>query len=314
MATYVGDLITEVRRDTSNTDSSSTSGISDEDFLRYMNFAQRRLQGLLHQRNVTCFRNQEDISMVASQANYSVDDNVYLGESIVDVQYSRTGNETDFYEIREISESNRNFQSDDGVKAYTRRAGQIYLSPIPATASGTLRVTYDRAMDSLDLRRGDIDIITVVTGVITADTISLDITDDDDTRVDGVADKYLGIVDKDGVVQAYNIPYTSYHTASGNFTHVAHTITTSNTPAVGDYVTVGKYTSTHLQILDNPSVERYLQLYCAVKIFRRDSNDDANEAARELAAVEKEILDTYQAASKDESEIQIDDPDLYYLR
>ena len=36
---------------------------------------------------------------------FCIDDNVYLRESIVDVKYSPTSQESDFREIREIAES-----------------------------------------------------------------------------------------------------------------------------------------------------------------------------------------------------------------
>ena len=88
MATYVGDLIDEVRRDTENEDSSATVGIDTEDFLRYMNYGLQRLQGLLVANNVTIFRRAVDISVVADTAEYSVPDKVYLGECVVDVGQS----------------------------------------------------------------------------------------------------------------------------------------------------------------------------------------------------------------------------------
>jgi hypothetical protein len=313
MSTYVGDLITEVRRDTENVDSSSTTGIDTEDFLRYMNYGLQRLQARIIQNNSTVFRKQHDFSIAADTSTYTIPDNVYLQESVIDVQYSRDGQETNFRELPEIGESYRNTASGGFVKAYTRRAGSIIVSPVPTEATGTLRVIYDRGVDRLEIRRGDVDGITVSSGTVTADTISLDATDDDADKIAERTPGHLSIVDRDGIGQVYAVPFTAYNSTTGDFTHSATAVESGKTPATGHYCTLGKYSSTHIHVLDSPDIERYVQLYCAVKIFRRDSSADAQEASRELAAVEKEIIETYAMMQKDEGNIQISDPDILFM-
>lgn len=316
MGIYVGDLITEVRRDTDNVSFSATSGISTEDFLRQMNYARQRLQALLIQHNCTLFRRSVDFNVTATQDAYIITDNVYLKESIVNVKYSRTGQEADFVDLREIGESYRSFDTSSSIAAYSRRGGSIIVSPIPNVTQGKLRVVYDRALDMLDIRRGTIDAQTQAGGSLSANTLSLDIGSDDDARITGstsATDKYFCCVNKDGIVSVYNVAYTAYATGTGNFTHEAKAVESGATLAVGDFVTIGQYRTTHNTIIDSPSVERYLQLYCAVKIFRRDSSSDSIEAARELKAVEDEIVETFQGITKDESDIQISDPDVLLL-
>lgn len=313
MATYVGDLITEVRRDTDNTSFSSTSGISTEDFLRYMNFALMRLQAVLIQQNSTLFRKKIDIPLVAGQNSYSISDNVYLKESIINIMYSSDGQEANYRNLPEIGESYISYDTAEFIAAYARRGGTILTSSIPQDSQGKLRVTYDRALDRLDIRRGTIDGITVATSAITANTISIDVNSDDDTRISGVSDKYICVVNKDGVVGAYNIAYTAYNTGTGNFTHETKSVESGQTPAIGDYVTVGRYTTTHLSLLDSPSVERYLQLYAAHKIFKRDSSTDALEAKQELLDIEQELIEAYQQIQNDDQEIQISDRGIMLL-
>lgn len=317
MSTYVGDLITEVRRDTDNTDVSVDSsgnlqaGISTEDFLRYFNFALMRLQGLIIQRNTSLFRRSQDISLVAGQAQYTIDDNVFLKESIVDVKYSPDGQENNYQELKEMGESYRSYSPSYGIVGYTRRQGSIFLTAPPSASTGKLRVVYYRAVDRLDLRRGAIDAITFSGGSVSANTVSLDIatvSDESKARLGSIGDKYFGIVDKDGIVQAYSLPYTVYNTGTGTFTHSAKAAETGMTPAIGQYLTLGKYSTTHLQELDSLQVERYMQLYAAIKIFRRDSSSDEMGVAKEFAAVEQEILETFQILGGDEGEIQIADP------
>lgn len=307
MGRYIGELIEEVRRDAENED---TSSISSEDFLRYFNYGQQELQALILAEKATIFQEVVDIDLVVNQAEYTIPDNVWLGESIVDVKVSQSSDERDLVEIREISESRRSF--DTGApKAYTRRAGKIYLTPVPDRSQGFLRVVYERELDSLDLRRGTIEAVTVAAGSITANTLDLDVATDDATRLGAVADKYLCVCDKDGAPTAYNIPFTSYNSSSGLFTHLIHALGTGEAVAVGDYVTVGKYSTTHLTKLNSKIVERYLQLYVGLKIFRRDSNNDASEQADELASLKKQIVESYQSIREDEGEIQIDDPSFF---
>lgn len=317
MANYVGELITEVRRDTDNTDftvdgtGALTSGISTEDFLRYMNFGLMRLQGLIIQQNSSLFRRSQDFNVTAGQQQYTITDNVFLKESLIDVQYSPTGLEQDFREIREVGESYRWSSTSSFIHSYFRRSGSLHVSPVPATTQGKLRVLYYRALDRLDIRRGQLTAVTVAGGIITANTLTANTGTDDSGKLFGMTDQYICLCTKDGVSKTYNIPFTVYNPGSGLFTHPAFTLGTGETAAIGDYITAGKYTTTHLSELDSPNIERYLQLYTMVKIFRRDSSNDSGEAARELAAVEEEILQSYQGIQTDEGNIQISDKYLF---
>lgn len=315
MAIYIGDLITEVRNDTENEDFSGTEGISTEDFLRYMNYGLFRLQGLLVQNNTTLFRRRVDLSVLPNQADYEISDHVYLKENLHGVHYSQDGNEANFREIREIADSYQNFNKGSSVNSYIRRGGKLILSPLPSVGSpnALLRVAYDRQLDRLDLRRGQVTDVTITAGVVDADTLELDTATDDPDRINGRTDKYLCVCDKNGNVKAYNIPYTLYDDGTGAFTHASHTLATGETIDVGDYVTVGKYTNTHEVVIDRPDLERYLQLYAVIKIFGRDSSNDMQDAKDEFRAVEQEIVESFRMIIKDEGNIQISDRDILIL-
>lgn len=317
MSRYVGDLITEVRRDSENESFSSDGvdnyGILTEDFLRFFNFALQRLQSKLIVANTTLFRRSKDIDIVGNQSEYSVSDNVYLGESIVDMRYSPSTEEQDLREIPEIADSNLYYGTAGYVSGYLRRQGKFFLSPIPASSQGFIRASYERQIDQLDLRRGIITAVTVGSGIITTNTITISMSSDDADRISGVTDKYLCVCDKDGNVKAYNIPYTSYNSGTGVFTHAAHTLGTGESIAIGDYITVGKYTTTHIIEIPHPSVERYAQTYAAMKITRKDSNADSELFAKEFNTIEDELIDAYGSSSKDEWEINVSNPDILLL-
>jgi len=304
---YVGDQITVVRRDTRNEDvptAASQVGIETADILRYLNYAQERLQSLILVSSPQTFQAEKIISLVIDQEAYTISDRVFAGERIVNVEYSPTGDISNYYEIFERALSYRNTYNQTNPTFYIRRNGQILLNPIPNQATGKIRVTYERQLDTTDIRRGQIDVITLSSTQLTA--LTLDIATDDDVALE--AAQYLCINDKYGTVKMYNIPITSYNDTTGVVTLPAFTFASGETGAVDNYVTVGQYTTTHSKLHD--ICERYLETYAAMKVFKRDSSSDAADFARDLDAMESDIIRTYQEADKDEKDIQISNESL----
>lgn len=306
---YVGDQITDVRRDTNNSDFSSTTGIDTEDVLRYVNWGQDQIFALVLQTNPNVFQAEEIISLVANQESYVLTGNVYLGERIVNVEFSPTGQVRDYYKIYESPISNRNTYPQHYPLYYTRRNGAIYLIPAPSASSGTLRVVYERALDKLDIRRGQITNRIIAGSSLTS--LTLNTGSDDPTRLQSTPN-YLCVSDAFGNVTAYNISYTSYDSGTGAVTLSggAHTLASGESVSVGSYVTVGRYTTTHSKLKD--PCERFLELYAASKLYERDSRGatNRNSILSEMDGVKIEILNSYQMPDKDEHEIQISNRDL----
>jgi hypothetical protein len=210
---YVGDLITEVRRDTRNEDVPTTGsdvGISTEDFLRYVNFAQEKCQAIAISAKSTKFQAVKEISLAASTIEYSIQDRVYLDEHILNVEYSHSGLARDYYEIREETLSRR-VDYPGNPTFYIRKGGGILLCPVYDASGGKVRVTYERAVDTLDLRRGQITSSLLAGGFLAALTLDPD-TDDADALSRA---QYLCINDSFGNVLMYNIPVESYNTSTG---------------------------------------------------------------------------------------------------
>lgn len=284
-------------------DASATTGISTEDFLRYYNWAQERIFALILEKNPNSFQGEKIIDIVANQEAYTIPDNVYLGERIVNVEYSPTGDARDYYKIFEASISFRDTYPQNYAFNYIRRNGQILLRPMPSAGGDKLRVVYERMIDRLDTRRGTVTARTLSATQLTA--LTIDIATDDPTQISGVADKYLCVCNKDGVVQMYNIPYTSYDNTTGVFTLPAFTFQTGETVAVGDYITVGQYTTTHSALRN--ICEKYLAAYCNWTILGRDAATAAKAKYFEstLQLIEEEIERAYLDPDKDEHQIQI---------
>jgi hypothetical protein len=307
LGTYVGDAITAIRRDTRNLDTYSASnqtGISDEDFLRYYNFAQERIYSLIVNTKAKVFLTEEEFTIDGSES-YSLTGNVYLKSSISDVKFSHSGEDKDYREIRERDMSYRDFNESSYAKFYSRKNNEIFLSPRVTNTSAKLLVTHRRMIDRVDTRRGQVTARTLSATQLTALTLN---TSSDDATALGSA-QILCVCNKYGVPQMINIPITSYDSGTGVVTLDAYTFAAGETVAVGDYVTIGEFTRTHTEL--PRSVERYLELYTAEKIFGRDSNNDIADIREERIEVEKEIIQSYAMnAVDDEIDIQIDDPEL----
>jgi hypothetical protein len=313
---YVGDQITQCRRDTNNTD---TTAISTEDFLRYLNFGQESLQAIILQSQSQKYQSEQVISIVGNQDAYSIADNVYMGDRIVNVEYSFTGIARDYHKIYERSLSYRSTYPLSYITSYVRRSGQILVQPMPLASQGLLRVTYERAIDRLEPRRGVVSASTIsgsfaITSLTinTADVNYPPVTADINAMI--LTNPYICVSDLNGTVLAYNIPVSGYNPGSGVFTITGgtYTITQPTTPTApaGSYITFGKYSTTHPAV-DSAS-ERYLAAYCNWKILGRDAASEGKAKIWEadLVTIKGEIMKSYSETDHDEDEVQISNPDL----
>jgi len=287
---YSADLITRVREHTLNTGNTATSGIKDSHFLNYLNDAQDRLESLIHQANAFVLETQSTSSIVAAQRAYPLPSDIVLKNKALLVEFSSTGNAKDYHPLRKVSFRQLSTTQVDYPSTYSILNGSVYVSPVPQTATGSLRFTYTRKLDDMDLRRGTITVATDSGTAITALTLST--TGDDVTALD--ANTYLCVNDRDGAVTMYNIRYDSYDDATGivTLTGGSFTYATGESAAVGDYVTTGPYTTTHSDL--NDLCERYLVKYCQMEILStEDSSADFAQAQAMLSAMETEIIDAY---------------------
>jgi len=293
---YVADLITRVREHTLNTGNTATSGILDSHFLNYLNDAQDRLVSLIHQTGSNLFETQTEISLVGAQRTYSIPVAAVLKNRVKLVEISSTGNVKDYVPLRK--ESFRQLINDqiDFPVSYSLVNGSIYLSPVPQTSTGKIRVTYTRRLDALDIRRGSVASKTDSGTQITA--LTLNTSDDDTTAL--AASTYLCVCDRDGAVTMYNLRYDSYNSTTGvvTLTGAAFTYATGETIAVGDFVTTQPYSTTHSDLDD--LAERYLVKYAVMEILSiEDSSADFAQAQQILNAMEQELVAAYHPDGDD---------------
>lgn len=299
-------LITAARTiSRNNANADGTLSISDNEVIQYLNDAQDRMQNLISARkNVAkIFVTQQIISVVANQEAYSIPDRVLLNKQIENVEFSATGSLSDYVRLEKLNFINRDTNTSSYPQGYFKRGGQIFLQPTPSTSTGTIRVTYERDLDDLDIPRAGITTITSGTATQFA-TITLDATANTyETTTPGFSTiQYVSIVDALGARKCFNILVGGYVTAT-------NILTPSPTPfiysaldsalATTDVVVFNKYTTTFSQLPD--SCERYLIHSAAAELLHRDSSEDYSREKDNVSEMEEDIL---KALASQTSEVQ----------
>jgi hypothetical protein len=291
-------LLTQIRlisRNVANQD--GTYSITDDEVLQYVNDAQDRLQNLLSAtKNIAkIFCTDQIISVVANQEAYTISDRVLLNKQIEYVEFSATGLVGDYIRLEKLNLFNRDTNTTTYPHGYFKRGNQLLLQPTPSTAQGSLRISYERELDDLDVTRGR------VNGAPVAKVIDLTHTTGAPTLADEalfINGNYICISDSAGNVMLRNGLIDSYAAGTDALTLVADVLTY----CVGSYVlanladgfmTLGRYTTNISKLPD--ACERYLVHYAVAEIFKKDSSQDYDRQAGLVATMEEDILDAMSA-------------------
>lgn len=307
MYRYIGDILTQIRRDTNNLSEaivvSSSEGIQDVDFVRGFNRAQNRIQSRIVDVNLTAFEKQKFVDVVSNQVSYDLPDDIYLGNKLNCVEFSPTGQLEDYYQLTKKNAKERNNLSTSYLEGYIPINKTIQLDPSPQSAvTNGLRLTYVQKLPSIDLRRTKVTAVTLNGSSRTITSLAVDVLNDPALTGDNLTafqeNNYFSIVDKYGSIKMNRIPWTSVDTNTGVITvpgtfvyEVGQSIT------VGDYLVTGYNATSHSQLDDD--LERYLELFCTRYIFNRDSSDDAVAADAELKEIEQDIVDKFTTLNED---------------
>lgn len=296
-------LITQVRKQSENTDFSETTGIGDEEIIQYLNDAQHRLQTVILAQHPAVFLTESIENTVARQESYNLPSNAYLGNKVTNVDYSASGNEIDYIPLVMGNLKNRATGVFGDPKLYIRQSGKLLLSPVPATSTSKLRITHVKRIDQIDIRRGIISSANTSGNTVTSLVGDLSSTTALDLTALGSAE-YICIVDAYGNIKMRNLPITSIDSSTGAITlDASFEFITGETVTAGNYIVIGKDTSTHSELERN--CERYLLAYATWRLMRRDSSVDALEENNELASMEKEIAAAYAEVNDDVIEIPV---------
>lgn len=311
-------LITHIRSITENETANSSTDITNEEILQYINEAQYRLQAKIVKQDPEIFITETLVSGVANQEEYTLNSNAMLENKIIRIDYTNNASASRpvYHEVKRGSAGNRISHVSGIPSTYYRRdklsttTSSFIVSPAPSSASGQFRVTYTQKLDKLDLRRGIVSAVTLNSSALTITSLTLDISGNPAIDSTELANhEYFCMVNKHGVMQMRNIEFSADGDTSINTTTGAITIASSfvyssgETIAVGDYLIAGKDSTTHSQLPED--VERYLIQFAAYKIFKRDSSNDVSIQFQEVSLLEDEIVQSYQLIDESSGDIVI---------
>lgn len=299
MARLVDRLIDQVRRQTENEDVTANTGITDAEFLQFLNDAQHRLQSVVTAVHPLVFVEEKEIDVNIDQESYSIPQDALMENKLVTVEYSPSGVLEDYYHLEPTRMKRRDTAVQGFPVTYIRRSGKILLQPRPQQG-GKIRVNYVKRIWELDKRRGVVSVAVTDNSAKTITTLELDASSANpalDTS-DLSEHDYICVVGKDGTMKMQNIPFDSINSATGVVTITSgFTFEEGESISAGDYIVGGKDTSTHTEF---PQMcERYLIAYCAWKILKRDSSVDYQEQQAELLQMEEDITNSFADISDD---------------
>lgn len=291
-------LITEARRESDNLDFSDTSGIQDSEFIRWANSGQTRLVSLIQQQFPQIFQKVAILQAVVGQETYEIPSDVFLDTRIDQVEFSYNGQENDYRRMQQGVLPERLNGNPAIPSFYIRRSKDLLMQPKPSN-NGLFRITYQRKLPRLDIRRGAVAAVTLDVVNRTITNLTLDATVDLDATT-LVAEQYLTVVDAYGTIQMQQIPITAVSSATGVVTVAPGFVyQVGETISIGNYVCAGPYSTTNSQLVEE--AERYLVEFMIWKAEKRDSNDDSVQNNAELDAIAQDIVMSYQMPSNDVS-------------
>lgn len=300
-------LIYEARRLSRNLpNADGTKSLSDDHILQYLNEAQDRMQNLISARKniAKIFATQAIISVVAGQEAYTIPDRLLLNKQVEFVEFSATGNIGDYVRLRKLSFFNRDTNSSNYPHGYLKRGGQLLLQPTPSSTSGTIRVTYERDLDDLDIPRALVSSVGSGDSTQFASLTLSSLADSYESTIPGFSNiQYVSVVSPLGARKCYNILLGSYDTGTNVLTPspspFLYDTTYDSEIAASDVVVFNKYTTTFSQLPD--ACEPYLINYAAQELFFIDSSNDYKKQVDKVSEMEEDIL---KALAAQTSEVQ----------
>ncbi len=299
----VEQLITQVRRATENSRIGTADGISDEEFIQYLNDAQELCASAIIQVHRTAFSKQKIFTAPGTEA-YTLPFDIWARQRVLSVEYSQDGSVDHYYTLDQARIVER-YSRVGRPTQYILFNNTLLLNAYPS--SGSFRITYDPKLPSLDKRRATVDAITLSSTQLTA--LSLAITTPFVAADYDLFDQ-LSIVGANGTVKMSQIAYTAVSAVNGNVTLLANvTFGAGETGATGDYVCLGPNATTTSQLPDE--CEKFLLAYCSRRILDRDSSTDRATMSEDEQTMLGDIVGAFADSAGDMDEIVVKNYDYF---
>ncbi len=291
----VEQLITQVRRATENVRVGTTDGLSDEEFIQYLNDAQELCESNIRRVYAKAFVKEKTWSATGAE-QVTLPSDIWARQAVISLEWSPTGLAKDYYHLKKRTVRER-FTMTGSPSQYVLYNNSILIDCYPAT--GTFRLIYQMKLPRLDKRRGTVASRTLTATACTALTIT-----PSGLFVQGDYDLYptISVVDNFGVVLMSGIAYSAV-SAAGVLTleGSSFTFASGETAPVGSYVVLGTNSSPTSSLSDE--CEKFLLAYCQRRILDRDSSDDRMTISEDEKAMLADIAETFAEISGDIDEI-----------
>ena len=293
-------LITASRRATNNLDFSSSAGVQDEEFIQALNDAQEEIHSIINTTFPTILMKVVEKAVTIGIDSYSIPSDCYMGTRIDFIEYSPSGLVQDYYPIRKGSVKERINGQNGNPAYYIRQGTDIIVQPAPQQG-GKLRITYQRTVPVLDIRRAQVSSVVLSSNSITSLVLDTSVAFDNLALEE---QNFITIVDKNGVIKMQDIPVDGIDGNTGVVTVTSgFTFQTGETISQGDYALRGKYSSTNSQLPD--VCEKYLLEYCNMRIFMRDSSTDQAEVAALMQKIENTLKSAFSEPDNDPDRVAV---------
>lgn len=288
-------LIDQSRSETENVEFTAGTGISDEEFIRWANDAQYRIQAKITQQNEKIFISEDIFSTQPQVEKYNLPDDILWNNRVVHLEISDTGNVDDYIPLEQETIKARNTITSGMPGYYIRLGGQVLLNPVPDASRYNIRLTYVKRLNRLDKRRATVSAVTTSGNSITTLTLDTAAILDKDILIQ---ENYFSVVDSDGLTTMRRVKFTDIDETTGIVTiDPSFEFLDGESISVGDYLVRGKFGTNAHELPD--TIERYIVTYMNWKALKRDSSADAAEAAQELRAMEEEIIEDFSDVDDD---------------
>ncbi len=270
-------LVTQVQRATENERVGTNDGISLEEYYQYFTDGLRLIQREIVKANPKSFRAATTWSADGTE-DYDLPFDYFARNQVATLEYSQSGLEADYFRLDQVTQLER-YTTTGRPYQYILQGKTILVN--------AYRLTYAALLPAVDKRRATVSAKTTANGALTALTLA------GYTAADYDLYDHLCIVDFNGTIKMRSIPYTAVNSSTGVVTiqGTTYTYPTGSTIAVGDYVTLGSYASTHFLIDDQ--AEDFLLAYCTKRIMNRDASLDAGDITADMTAMLQSIVDVY---------------------
>lgn len=304
-------IITSARYRTKNKDytyaeatDTYSAGVSTELFIDALNDAQDHLQAKLTSASTNLFVQEDTITVVADQQDYTLTARIFGGINFIALLYNSENNTTDYgIPLRQQQPRDKRFFTGY-PQYYVPHKDGFSLVPIPESGTGYIKAMYYKEVPDLDIIRGRVNGTPATTDIVlkasptphqgkieAADYICISDIDGNIMMLNGVFDSYAGTT----ITLAANV--STYLTGSYTLADLAN-----------GYVTVGKHTTSKSQLPD--TCERYLRTYVQKRVMTSRESNTAIEEDAELVKMEADILEVYNDETRDVDEFPLLDFEL----